>query len=59
MIREICVFHDIAAGTVYLGCDGLSALLNCTDIDYFAKPTAPHFDLISATRAILQQYPVK
>jgi hypothetical protein len=34
MVREICAFHDIIAGTVYLGCDGLSALLNCTDIDY-------------------------
>jgi hypothetical protein len=39
MVRELCVFHDITAGTVYLGCDGLSALLNCTDIDYVFKPT--------------------
>jgi hypothetical protein len=58
MVREICA-HDITAGTVYLGCDGLSALLNCTDIDYVVKPTAPHFDLITATRAMLQQCPVK
>jgi hypothetical protein len=59
MVREICALHDITAGTVYLGCDGLSALLNCTDIDYVVKPTAPHFDLITATRAMLQQCPVK
>jgi hypothetical protein len=59
MIREICAFHDITAGTVYLGCDGLSALLNCTDIDDVAKPMTPHFDLITATRAMLQQCPVK
>ena len=59
MVREICAFHDITAGTVYLGCDGLSALLNCTDTDYVAKPTAPHFDLITATRTMLQQCPVK
>jgi hypothetical protein len=58
MVREICALHDITAGTVYL-CDGLSALLNCTDIDYVVKPTAPHFDLITATRAMLQQCPVK
>jgi hypothetical protein len=49
MIREICALHDIG-GTVWV--DGLSALLNCTDIDYVVKPTAPHFDLITATRAI-------
>jgi hypothetical protein len=59
MIRETCAFHDITAGTVYLGCDGLSALINFTDIDYVAKPASPHFDLITATRATLQQYPVK
>jgi hypothetical protein len=59
MVREICEFHDINAGTVYLGCDGVSTLLNCTYIDYVAKPTAPHFDLFTATRAILQQFPVK
>jgi hypothetical protein len=49
MTREICAFHDLTAGTVYLGCDGLSVLLNCI----------PHFDLITATRAMLQQCPVK
>jgi hypothetical protein len=68
MVRKLCVFHDITAGTVYLGCDGLSALLNCTglsallnctDIDYVVKPTSPQFDLITATRAVLQQCPVK
>jgi hypothetical protein len=59
MVRELCGFHDITAGTVYLGCDGLSALLNCTDIDYVVKPTSPHFDLITAARAMLQQWPVK
>jgi hypothetical protein len=59
MVRELCGFHDITAGTVYLGCDGLSALLNCTDIDYVVKPTSPHFDLITATRAMFQQCPVK
>jgi hypothetical protein len=32
MVRELCLFHDITAGTVYLSCDGLSALLNCADI---------------------------
>lgn len=57
MIREICEFHDITSGTVYLGCDGLSALINCTDIDYVVKPMSPHFDLITAT--MLQQCPVK
>jgi hypothetical protein len=46
MVRELCGFHDITAGTVYLGCDGLFALLNCTDIDY-------------VIRAMLQQWPVK
>jgi hypothetical protein len=55
-VREICAFHDITAGTVYLGCDGLSALLcRCTDIDHVdhdVKPTAPHFDLITATRTV-------
>jgi hypothetical protein len=55
MVRELCGFHGITAGTVYLGCDGLSALLNCTDIDYVVRPTSPHFDLIAATRAMLQQ----
>jgi hypothetical protein len=56
MIRELCGFHDITAGTVYLGCDGLSALLhNCADIDCVVKPTSPHFDLITATRVMLQQ----
>jgi hypothetical protein len=40
MVREICALHDITAGTVYLGCDGLSALLNCTDIDYVVKPSS-------------------
>ena len=59
MIREICAFHDITAGTVYIGCDGLSALKNCTDIGYVVKPISPHFDLIAATRAMLQQCPVK
>jgi hypothetical protein len=69
MVCEICAFHDITAGTIYLGCDGLSALLNCTDglsallnctdIDYVVKPTAPDFDLITATRTMLQQCPVK
>jgi hypothetical protein len=59
MVRELCVLRDITAETVYLGCDGLSALLNCTDIDYVVKPTFPHFDLITATRAMLQQCPVK
>jgi hypothetical protein len=35
IVREICALHDITAGTVYLGCDARSALLNCTDcIDY-------------------------
>jgi hypothetical protein len=33
----------------------VSPLLNCTDIDYVVKPMSPHFDLITATRAILQQ----
>jgi hypothetical protein len=49
-VRDICAFRDITAGMVYLGCDGLSTLLNCIDIDSVAKPTAPHFDLITATR---------
>jgi hypothetical protein len=53
MVRELCVFHDITAGTVYLGCDGLCVLLSCTNIDYVVKPTSPHFDLITATRAML------
>jgi hypothetical protein len=59
MIREICAFHDITAGTVYLGCDGLSALLDIDYIAYIVKPTSPHFDLIPVTRAMLQQCPVK
>jgi hypothetical protein len=59
MVRELYGFHDITAGTVCLGCDGLSALLNCTDIDYVLKPKSPHFDLITATRVMLQQCPVK
>jgi hypothetical protein len=45
-------------GTVFIGCDGLSALVNYTDVDYVVKPTSPHFDLISASRAMLQQCPV-
>jgi hypothetical protein len=59
MVRELCGLHDITAGTVYLGCDGLSALLNCTDIDYVVKPTSPHFDLTTAARAMLQQWLVE
>ena len=59
IVREIYAFHDITTGTVYIGSDGLSALLNCTDIDYVVKPTSPHFDLIAATRAMLQHCPVK
>jgi hypothetical protein len=59
MVRELCVFHDITAETVYLGCYGISALLNCAYIDYVVKPTSPHFNLITATRAMLQQCPVK
>jgi hypothetical protein len=31
MIRELCKFHHIIAGTVQFGCDGLSALSQCTD----------------------------
>jgi hypothetical protein len=58
MVRELCGFQDITSGTVYLGCDGLSTLLNCADIDYVVKPISPHFELITATRAMLQQCPV-
>jgi hypothetical protein len=36
MVREIRAFHDITAGAVYLGCEGLSALLDCTYINYVA-----------------------
>jgi hypothetical protein len=71
MIREICAFHEITAGTVYLGCDGLSALVNCTDIMSRSsslhkvlfhgngKESYPQFGSITATRAIFQQCPVK
>jgi hypothetical protein len=58
MIREICAFYNILDGTVQIGCDGLSALIQCTDPDYVVKPTSPQFDLITATRAMLQQCPV-
>jgi hypothetical protein len=58
MIREICAFYNIIAGTVHIGCDGLSALNQCTDPDHVVKPTSPQFDLITATRAMLQQCPV-
>jgi hypothetical protein len=59
MVREICSFYDITAGTAYLGCDGISALLNCIDLDYVVKSSASYFDLITATRAMLQQCPVQ
>jgi hypothetical protein len=36
----------------------LLALVQCTDQDYVVKPTSPHFDLITATRAMLQQCPI-
>jgi hypothetical protein len=58
MIRDICAYHNITAGTIYIGCDGLSALTQCTDADYVVQLTAPHFDLITATRVMLQQCPV-
>jgi hypothetical protein len=51
MIRKICVFDHITAWTVYLGHDGLSALVK--------TPTSLHFVLITATRAMLQQCPVE
>jgi hypothetical protein len=34
IIREICAFHQITAGTVYIGCGGIYALVNCTDPEY-------------------------
>jgi len=43
MVREICAFYHIIAGTVQIGCDGLSALIQCTDADYVVKPTPSHF----------------
>jgi hypothetical protein len=59
MVREICKCHHAIAGTIQIGCNGLSALTQCTDADYTVKPTSPYFDLITATRAMLQVYPVE
>jgi hypothetical protein len=59
MIGEIRTFHHITAGTVFIGRDSLSTLVDCTDVDYVIKSTSSHFDLITATRAMLQQCLVK
>jgi hypothetical protein len=43
---SLCAFHDITAGYLTLGATVVSALLNCTDTDYAAKPASPSFGFL-------------
>jgi putative intracellular protease/amidase len=58
MVKVICEHHGITQGTASIACDGLSALQQSTDPEHIVRPTAPHFDLVTGTRKMLQQSPI-
>jgi hypothetical protein len=60
MASVLCEHHHIQSGRITIGCDGLSALLNSsTDEDFIVQATRPHYDLLLATRTILQSAPIQ
>ena len=58
-ILNICKVHNVEAGQVEIGCDGLSALQESFHPDIVPyDPTAPHYDLISAIRKLASSLPI-
>ena len=59
MVHVLCEHHHIDQGSVEIACDGLSALNQCAKLDANPQPKAPHFDIIAATRAVMNRCPIK
>ena len=58
-VRIICTVFDIQSGKVTIGCDGQKALERCVYLRRTLAPDAKHFDLINATRRILESCPIE
>ena len=55
LIELLCEFFDIQQGSVEVACDGLSALNEVFDLRRRVSTKTPHFDLVVATRRIIQR----
>ena len=58
MVWTICEFYQVKDGVVELACDGLQALRHVATLHKMTEPKMPQFDLLAATRRMLQLCPV-
>ena len=59
IVNLLCQYHKITEGSITIGCDGLQALLHGTSTVDFIPTKMAQFDLVGATRTMLQRSPVK
>jgi hypothetical protein len=59
VIWLVCQHYQITEGTVEVGCDGESALLDTMDLYRQLDAKKKHFDLLLATREVMASCPVK
>ena len=59
IVDLLCQHYDIKEGAIEVGCDGLNALRDCFKPGFTASCAKPHFDLICATRTIMERTPIK
>jgi hypothetical protein len=54
LVELLCEYFNITGGAVEVACDGLSALNNVFDLQRHVSTKTPHYDLVVATRQIIQ-----
>jgi len=55
LVELLCEYFEITEGSVEVACDGLSALNDVFDLHRQVSTKTPHYDLVVATRRIIQR----
>jgi hypothetical protein len=54
LVKLLCEYFNITDGALEVACDGLSALNDAFDLQQHVSTKTPHYDLVIATRRIIQ-----
>jgi hypothetical protein len=57
VVNALCIWANISGGAIEIGCDGFSTLNKAFDT-WPLEPAGPHFDMLSALRAMIVESPL-
>jgi hypothetical protein len=58
VVKAICEAFHITQGSVAIGCDGITALQNCTNEKWRMRMSQADLDMIVATRKVMSECPI-